>query len=34
MGPEDQREAYDVFVISADGTAEVFQHYLQAGIPV
>ena len=34
MGPEDQREAYDVFVISADGTAEVFQHYPQAGIPV
>ena len=34
MGPEDKREAYDVFLISADGTAEVFQHYTQAGIPV
>jgi hypothetical protein len=34
MGPEDQREAYDVFLIRADGTAEVFQHYPQAGIPV
>jgi len=33
MGPEDQREAYDVYIISADGTAEVFQHYPQAGIP-
>ena len=34
MGPEDEREAYDVYIISADGTAEVFQHYAQAGIPV
>ena len=34
MGPEDEREAYDVFLIMADGTAEVFQHYPQAGIPV
>ena len=34
MGPEDQREAYDVFIIMANGTAEVFQHYQQAGIPV
>ena len=34
MGPEDQREAYDVFIIMANGTAEVFQHYPQAGIPV
>ena len=34
MGPEDEREAYDVYIISADGTAEVFQHYPQAGIPV
>ena len=34
MGPEDQREAYDVFLIRADGTAEIFQHYPQAGIPV
>ena len=33
-GPEDQREAYDVFIIMANGTAEVFQHYPQAGIPV
>ena len=34
MGPEDQREAYDVFIIMANGTTEVFQHYPQAGIPV
>ena len=34
MGPEDQREAYDVFIIMANETAEVFQHYPQAGIPV
>lgn len=34
MGPEEERDAYDVFIISLDGTAEVFQHYPQAGIPV
>ena len=34
MGPEEEREAYDVFIIMANGTAEVFQHYPQAGIPV
>ena len=34
MGPEDEREAYDVYIISADGTSEVFQHYPKAGIPV
>ena len=34
MGPEEEREAYDVFLIRADGTAEVFQHYPQAGLPV
>jgi hypothetical protein len=34
MGPEDDREAYDVYIIGADGTAEVFQHYPKAGIPV
>ena len=34
MGPEDEREAYDVYIISADGTAEVFQHYAEAGISV
>ena len=34
MGPEDEREAFDVFIISANGTAEVFQHYPKAGIPV
>ncbi|MDB4841914.1 DUF411 domain-containing protein, partial [Planktomarina sp.] len=27
MGPEDEREAYDVYIIDADGAAEVFQHY-------
>ena len=34
MGPEDQREAFDVFIILVNGTTEVFQHYPQAGIPV
>ena len=34
MGNEDEREAYDVYIISADGTAEVFQHYPEAGISV
>ena len=34
MGPEEEREAYDVFIIMTNGTAEVFQHYPQAGIPV
>lgn len=27
MGPEDQREAYDVFLIRRDGTTEVFSSY-------
>ena len=27
MGPEDRREAYDVFLIRADGSAERFAHY-------
>ena len=34
MGPEDEREAYDVFIVKSDGTTEVFQHYPEAGIPV
>ena len=34
MVPEDEREAYDVYIVRSDGTAEVFQHYPQAGIPV
>jgi hypothetical protein len=34
MRPEDELKAYDVFLIVADGTAEVFQHYPQAVIPV
>ncbi len=34
MGPEDEREDYVVYIIGADGTAEVFQHYPKAGIPV
>ncbi|MDA8884233.1 DUF411 domain-containing protein [Planktomarina temperata] len=33
MGPEDEREAYDVFIVKSDGTTEVFQHYPK-GIPV
>jgi len=27
MGPEDKREAYDVFLIHRDGSTEVFQSY-------
>ena len=34
MGPEDEREAYDVFIVKSDGTTEVFQHYPKAGISV
>ena len=34
MGPEEEREAYDVFIVNLDGAAEVFQHYPKAGIPV
>lgn len=34
MGPEEEREAYDVFVFKSNGAAEIFQHYPQAGIPV
>ena len=34
MGPEVEREAYDVILIMADGTAKVFQHYPKAGMPV
>ena len=32
MGPEAEREAYDVFMIRQDGTPEVFQHYPKAGL--
>ena len=34
MGPEDEREAFNVYIIDADGAAKVFQHYPKAGIPV
>ncbi|MGG7643527.1 DUF411 domain-containing protein [Rhodovulum sp. YNF3179] len=30
MGPEDRREAYDVFLIRRDGTTEVFTRYAAA----
>ena len=30
MGPADQREAYDVFLIRPDGSTEVFSHYQAA----
>ena len=30
MGPEDRREAYDVFLILRDGTTEVFTSYAAA----
>ena len=32
MGPEDEREAFDVYIIGVDGSAKVFQHYPKAGI--
>ena len=34
MGPEKEREAYNVYIVMANRTAEVFQHYPQAGLPV
>ena len=34
MGPEEDREAYDVFIIKKDGTHELFQHYPKAGLLV
>ena len=34
MGPEEEREAYDVYIIGADGTASVLQHYPEAGMSV
>lgn len=30
MGPEEQREAYDVFLIRRDGSTGVFSHYAAA----
>jgi hypothetical protein len=27
MGPESERDAYDVFLIRRDGRTEVFSHY-------
>jgi hypothetical protein len=30
MGPEDSREAYDVFLIRHDGSTEVFTSYAAA----
>ena len=32
MGPEEERDAYDVFIVRNDGKTEVSQHYHQAGI--
>ena len=34
MGPEQERESYDVFIVRSDGATEVFQHYPQAGLLV
>jgi hypothetical protein len=34
MGPEEERDAYDVFIVRTDGSTEVFQHYPQGGIQV
>ena len=31
MGPDEEREAYDVFVVGKDDNITVFQHYPQAG---
>lgn len=34
MGPEAEREAYDVFIIRRDRTPKVFQHYPKTGLLV
>ncbi len=34
MGPEAERESYDVFMIRKDGTPEVFKHYPKSGLLV
>ena len=34
MGSEEEREAYDVFIVRGDGTSDVFQHYPKAGLLV
>ena len=34
MGVEEEREAYDVFLIKSDGTSDLFQHYPKAGLLV
>ena len=34
MGPEEEREAYAVFIVRSNRAAEVFQYYPKAGIPV
>ena len=31
MGPDEELEAYDVFVVGKDDNIEVLQHYPQAG---
>jgi hypothetical protein len=30
MGPENEREAYDVFLIRRNGSTDVFSHYAAA----
>jgi hypothetical protein len=34
MGPEEERDAYDVFIIGPNGSVEVFQHYPKSGIRI
>ena len=34
MGPEEERQAYNVFIIRRNRTPEVFQHYPKAGLLV
>ena len=34
MGPEEEREAYDVFIVSNEGIADIFQHYPKLGLLV
>ena len=34
MGPEEERSAYDVFIIRSNGVPEVFQHYSEPGLLV
>ena len=34
MGPKEERDAYDVFIIGPNGGVELFQHYPKVRIPI